>query len=147
MGMSMPACCAACQTVVPRATGTPRPSMVSVTVAGGSATERPPPQHPAPTFPLEDGVAFRPQGEEWTEILIPPPAALGGRHTRGLFRRHRLRSCGDRRGQSVLYVASPRAGAVLVLGPEVLQRRVEAGGHAFPEQAEAGPVGPVRDGG
>src|SRR3990170_2249467 len=136
MGMSMPACCAACQTVVPRAT---------VTVAGGSATARPLPQHPAPTFPLEDGVAFRPPGEEWTEILIPPLAALGGQHTRGLFRRHRLRSWGDGRGQSVLYVASPRADVVLVLGPEVLQRRVEAGRHAFPEQAEAGPVEPVRD--
>src|SRR3972149_8389606 len=85
MGMSIPACCAACQTVVPRATVMARPSMVSVTVAGGSATARPLPQHPAPAFPLEDGVAFRPQGEEWTEILIPPPAALGGQHTRGLF--------------------------------------------------------------
>src|SRR3989337_67900 len=104
MGMSMPACSAACQTVVPRATVTARPSMVSVTVAGGSATARPLPQHPAPAFPLE------------TEILIPPPAALGGQHTRGLFRRHRLRSRGAGRGQSVLCVASPRADVVLVLG-------------------------------
>src|SRR3970282_1048106 len=163
MGMSIPPCCAACQTVVPRATVMARPSMVSVTVAGGSATARPLPPHPAPPPPLQAGggragrfagdlvsethhldaarpegnqqevVAFRPQGEEWTEILIPPPAALGGRHTRGLFRRHRLRSCGDGRGQSVLYVASPRARVVLVLGPEVLQPRVDAGRDAFPE--------------
>src|SRR3970282_2770513 len=133
--MSRPAGSAACQTVVPRATVTARASMVSVTVAGGSATARPLPQPPAPTSPLEDGVAFRPPGEEWTETLIPPLAALGGQHTRGLFRRHRLRSWGAGRGQSVLYVASPRADVVLVLGPEGLQRRVAAGRAAFPAPA------------